>query len=394
METQNKILQIKLLLFTMAIFSLCITLSCSKDSSKDNVIVVPPVNPPKDTDLYVSSTGSDTNPGTLTAPLQTISKAASLITPGSSVHVAPGTYIGGFKITTNGTISARIRYVSDTKWGAKIVSPSNSTIKAGFDNRGPYVTIDGFEVDGTPAAGTLWTVGINVAGTGDIVTNCLVHHIYNTGTANSNGGAGILLDSWYGFNDMQAIGNVVHHVGPSSGGASWYHGIYQTATGSIKNNIVYANSGGGIHLWHDANHIDVINNTSFGNGTGVIIGGGDYVNTTGPADYINVINNIAFDNSTLGFDEEGQDGTHNIFANNLSFQNGTNWQLKFSAHTADVTANPQFVNYILSGGGDYHLKSISPAIDKGSAIYGPSTDYDGTGRPKGAGFDIGAYEFQ
>jgi hypothetical protein len=342
-------------------------------------------------DYYVSPSGNNANAGTTASiAFKTISKAVSVITAGSTVHVASGTYSETIYNTKSGTATARIRFVSTTKWGAKIVLPASSG-KTGFDNRGAYVTIDGFEVDGQSA--TNCTVGINVAGTSDSVINCHVHHIYNTGIANGSGGAGILLDSWYGFNNMHAYNNLVHHVGPSTGGSSWYHGIYQTATGSIKNNITYANSGGGIHMGHDANHITVANNTSFGNGHGFLFGGGDYVNTTGPADYVTFSNNIAFDNTSIGFDQEGDYGTHNVWINNLSFQNGINWRLGTGTHSADVTADPQFVNYIRSGGGDYHLKSTSPAIDKGTATYAPSTDFDGTARPKGAGFDIGAYEY-
>jgi hypothetical protein len=156
---------------------------------------------------------------------------------------------------------------------------------------------------------------------------------------------------------------------------------------------VYANAGGGIHLWHDVHNVDIANNTSFGNGDGFIVGGGDYVHTSGPADYITVTNNIAFDNVGLGFDEEGQDGSHNLFTNNLSFKNGQDWRLQTSGHSNDVTADPQFVNYLRKGGGDYHLKSTSPAINQGIPAYAPSTDFDGVARPRGGAFDLGAYEY-
>lgn len=363
----------KLFLFAVILFSCGMILNCYAAN------------------YYVSTTGSNTNLGTTPgAAFKTITKAVSMVTAGSTVHVAPGTYAETILNTKNGTATLRIRFVSDTKWGAKIIPPTGGTAKTGFDNRGAYVTIDGFEVDGKSL--TQWTVGINVGGTNDSVVNCHSHHIYNTGTGNSGGGAGILLDSWYGFNNMHAINNVVHNIGPPVGG-NWYQGIYQTATGSIKNNIVYAVTGGGIHMWHDANNITVANNTSFGNGNGYLFGGGDYVHTTGPADYVTFSNNIAFDNTAIGFDQEGDYGTHNIWINNLSFQNGTNWRLGSGTHSADVTADPQFVNYIRAGGGDYHLKSTSPAIDKGIATYAPSSDFDGNARPQGAGYDIGAYEY-
>ena len=72
---------------------------------------------------------------------------------------------------------------------------------------------------------------------------------------------------------------------------------------------------------------------------------------------------------------------------------GSQRQYNGLPNTATITADPQFVNYIKTGGGDYHLKSTSPAIDKGISTYAPSTDYDGKVRPQGAGYDIGAYEY-
>ncbi|MFC5547391.1 DUF4214 domain-containing protein, partial [Massilia aerilata] len=74
---------------------------------------------------YVSPTGSDTAAGTKAAPFKTLARAAKAATKaGTTVWVAPGTYAGGIKTTANGTASARIYWVSTTKWGAKIVPPS------------------------------------------------------------------------------------------------------------------------------------------------------------------------------------------------------------------------------------------------------------------------------
>ena len=44
--------------------------------------------------------------------------------------------------------------------------------------------------------------------------------------------------------------------------------------------------------------------------------------------------------------------------------------------------------------GDYHLQAGSPCIDAGTATNAPNTDYEGTTRPQGAAYDIGAYEYQ
>jgi hypothetical protein len=46
------------------------------------------------------------------------------------------------------------------------------------------------------------------------------------------------------------------------------------------------------------------------------------------------------------------------------------------------------------GGDDYHPAASSPLVDAGTDVssLGVTTDYDGTARPRGAGYDIGAYE--
>ncbi len=54
------------------------------------------------------------------------------------------------------------------------------------------------------------------------------------------------------------------------------------------------------------------------------------------------------------------------------------------------TYDPKFVNL---PGFDFRLQAGSSAIDAGTAIPEVSTDSAGTPRPKGAAYDIGAYEY-
>jgi hypothetical protein len=63
------------------------------------------------------------------------------------------------------------------------------------------------------------------------------------------------------------------------------------------------------------------------------------------------------------------------------------------------TNDPKFVNYQANGTEDYHITSVSAALDKGDTQCGgnpspcvPSTDFDGVSRPQGTAIDIGAYE--
>jgi len=63
------------------------------------------------TDLYVSTTGSDSNSGTQSSPFKTILAASLAAQAGTTVHVAAGTYYGGFETTASGTAAAPIHYV-------------------------------------------------------------------------------------------------------------------------------------------------------------------------------------------------------------------------------------------------------------------------------------------
>ncbi|MCJ7571204.1 MAG: right-handed parallel beta-helix repeat-containing protein [Candidatus Thermoplasmatota archaeon] len=55
-----------------------------------------------------------------------------------------------------------------------------------------------------------------------------------------------------------------------------------------------------------------------------------------------------------------------------------------------VLLDPLYVN---KENYDFHLQSISPAIDAGDSMYAPLVDYDGRQRPLGPMYDIGAYEY-
>lgn len=343
-------------------------------------------------DLYVAASGSDSNAGTKTAPFKTILHASQVAQAGSTVHVAAGTYPGGFKTTLSGTASARVRYVSDTKWGAKIVPPAGSSTAIAWENRGDYVDIDGFEVDGSTAqGGTAWTIGLYTAGSFDTIASNHVHHIATT-LACSGAGGGIGSDSYYGGASNDVLANSVHNIGPAN--CSAFVGVFMyTADSAVKNNLVYNMAGAGVRLWRDAAKVDVINNTIFATGLAVLVGGGDSYHATALDDYSQVSNNIIYDN-VYGIVEQGTTGTHNSYSNNLYGKNsGYDLQLaNGNTQSGQVLADPKFVNYVRTGGGDYHLQSSSPAIGKGAASNAPATDFDGVARTAASGFDIGAYQ--
>jgi hypothetical protein len=310
------------------------------------------------------------------------------------VHVAAGSYPGGFETTVSGTATGRIRFISDTKWGAKLVPPANSTSNTAWNNKGNYIDIDGFEVDGTNGqSGTPWANGLWTGGSYSVIKNNHVHHIATSTTCSNQGGSAIGTSYYYYGVDSDVINNVVHHIGMST--CAYVQGLYISTSGNVKNNLVYQIPSVAVHLWHDAYKINIANNTIFGSGTAILVAGGEYYHISGPTDYINVSNNIVY-NNVDGIKEFGSTGTHNTYTNNLVYQNsGINWRLQNgNTHTGSISADPQFVSYSSTGSGNYHLKSTSPAVDKGSAAYAPTTDIEGTPRPQGAAVDIGSYEYK
>jgi hypothetical protein len=342
---------------------------------------------------YVSPTGSDSNPGTSSAPFKTLKRAAQAATRASTtVWVAPGTYAGGIKTTASGTSTGRIYWVSTTKWGAKIIPPYSSTNNNAWDNRGSYVSIIGFNIDGSVSnGGTLWTHGIYMGGSYGIVQGNHVHHIAKNVSCTSGGGSAINTDAYYGgvWNDV--VGNVVNDIGATS--CKYIQGIYISTSGKVQNNLVYRVGEAAIHLWHDANHVTITNNTVTTSHYGIIVGGGNFYHQN-IDDYTIVNSNIVFDN-TYGISEQGVTGTHNSYSNNLVYQNsGYNFSLKNGLTAKNtVSSNPLFVAYSRTATTpNFHLTSSSPAIGRGTSVGALSTDIDGKPRNSTTGYDIGAYQ--
>src|SRR4030042_2370980 len=156
------------------------------------------------------------------------------------------------------------------------------------------------------------------------------------------------------------------------------------------------------------------------------------INTGGGGDYLYVYNNIWANN--LSFGSQGypsavalQNVPHAMVKNNIFYNQPyqtvvaigdmTNIQVDYNlAYNSDGSTphcvqwgnydtcqpspnhemwkiNPLFVN---PAGLDFHLQASSPAINVGLDLSsaGVTNDYDGNARPQGAGYDIGAFEYQ
>ncbi|NHZ81324.1 DUF1565 domain-containing protein [Massilia sp. CCM 8695] len=342
--------------------------------------------------LYVSPQGADDNPGTRTRPFRTLARAARAVTPGVTVYVAPGTYDGGIRTTASGQPDARIGFVSTERWGARIVPPERSATKAAWDNRGNYVDIVGFDIDGgMHRGGTRWSTGIYNGGSYDTLRSNHVHHIAQGAPCTSAGGAAIGLDGFYRGVQGQVIANLVHDIGPA--GCRFVQGIYVSTTGSVKNNVVYRVAEAGIHLWHDARDVVVTNNTVTGSNTGIVVGGGDFYHTSGPNDHTAVYNNIVYDNR-MGISEQGRTGRNNSYRNNLVYKNSSyDWHLRNGlTHSGTVSSAPLFVGDTKVALPNFSLSASSPAIGRATPVHAAATDFNGRPRNVFSGFDIGAYQ--
>jgi len=355
-------------------------------------------------DYYVSTTGSDSNDGSVAHPWRTIRHAAAMAQAGMTIHVAPGTYNEHVVSTVSGTSSDRIVFISDTKWAAKVVGLGCTAVGPAYScpsgynstwwNRGDYVDIRGFDITGDGHIG----IQNDAANVQELDNH--IHNITGPGACigYTGGIAGIdntnANNPGSGLKNNNVIGNWVHDIGWDGthfcGGGG--HGVYQASPGGkVQNNLLYRGSGQGVTMWHYATNIVITNNTIFRFGDGIVIGADP---STGVyADYCIVNNNIVRNNN-LGIRTTGSVGTHNTYSHNLVYQNSSNISLASGNIAVNtIVADPLFVNWQIAGGGNYHLQSGSPAIDAGTNSFAPLIGFDGEARPWGANWDIGAYEY-
>jgi len=392
--------------------------------------------------LFVSLDGSDDNPGTESEPFRTIRQAARVVEAGDVVCVREGRY-GGFYIDEKfGTEEKPIVFqpypgehvIIDSKVGnvegiAVLIQDVHHLVVQGFEIMDTTsLDLDFQKLDpNKPEELAIIKAhrhrsGIRLAawdGGGKYITlqNLNVHHTCGLAfTSNSNIDYIFVLNSdihhtgSYGMylvaNHHVIRGNTIHHN--VSHGMNMGNAQQHFNDAIIEKNFIYANgsdsfyhvssdtirrSGDGIVMWHGTRNV-IRNNIVFHNKNWGIRSNSDD-NLEGDVDNI-IENNTVYANGYQGL--YTYDGQQDVFRNNISFGNrgegGYPGDAFIGSGNASITnllgVDPLFVDPTIA---DFHLSPESPAIDAGNAIATVTEDFDGTSRPQGGGWDIGAYEY-
>lgn len=351
---------------------------------------------------YVSRNGSDAQDGSRKRPWRTIAHAAARAGPGSLVRVRPGHYAGPIVLRRSGRPGHRITFAATTRWGSRISATSSGAL-AVVQIDGDYVDVEGFDITGRGGDGT---AGIAMQGSNQ---RAIANHVHDVviacGGGGVNGGAGIVAGSGnpdYRNHDLEVAGNLVHDVvGTPTRRCNGVQGIYAAvARVRVVNNIAYRNGHDCITSWHAATQLTIVNNTVADcPAAGITVGSGD----TGAAPRGNhdtfVANNLVLRNRQ-GI-VETTDGRHpvgrgNRYVDNLIFASGPldafrpgNSLSREASVSGTLGTNPR-----LLPGDHYRLTAGSPAIDAGTKMRAPTSDFDDVARPQGRGVDIGAYEWR
>jgi parallel beta-helix repeat protein len=198
---------------------------------------------------YVSTTGRDTNSGSSTAPFKTFAKAVSVLTPGATLQVKPGTYYELMVITKSGTAAAAINVI-----GNGAILNMKGVNQTGIKIKGSYVNLSGFEVMGSQQA------GIAIPGKFVTVKNNIVHdNVTLNGVNGACGAAGSYasaLKVGVGGENILIDGNTVYRN--CGEGIAITRGVKVT----VQNNRVYDNFAPNIYV-DNSPYTTVKNNTVY-----------------------------------------------------------------------------------------------------------------------------------
>jgi hypothetical protein len=339
--------------------------------------------PSAGTTFYVSTSGSDANAGTLTAPWRTVQKALNTLRAGQQALVRGGTYTENLLMTRSGTATAPITLAAYP--GETVVLHAASA----SDAYGDWVPVQiystaYFRLSGFVIENSLGTSSANVYVSGTS------NHVELSGNEIRYGqDQGVLVD--YGTNTVQLLANRIHDNGWNHlPGQHQSHGIYlEGGNDLVANNVIYDHPYGfGLQIYPGNHDSIVVDNTIAASGHSAIVVGG----STGVYN-ITIRNNILYgDNWGVEVDSTCPTGPVTIDHNVIYAYRYTPVETgcsRLDTSAGNILADPLFLDY---PNRNLQLQAASPAVDRASSPWSATADAAGLPRPQGAAPDTGAFE--
>jgi parallel beta-helix repeat protein len=380
--------------------------------------------------------GDDRNNGSSEKlAFQSINRAKELVNPGDVVYVKNGTYNENITLQRSGNPNSWISFQAFPGHKPLVIGTQDGTFKV----EGNYLKIIGFEIISTEDGS-----GIHV-GNGNHHTKVLQNKIHDSGCGGVSGQetdylhiegniiyrnafrspflcSGISIYQAKPFDNKPGFHNIIrgnisyaneNKKAKADGTVTDGNGIiiddfrhtqgqrklakYNAAT-LVENNIVFDNGGRGIHVFQSDNVV-VRNNTTFKNMKSVNLEGTSNGEITAMfSANLKIYNNIAYaaEKSKKTFVDDYS--TDNIWDYNLSYNGKIFFGKEHSKSILGkhnlIDRSPMLINPTVNiSTANFRLQAKSPAIDQGTALSVPRTDFARKSRPVGAGYDIGAYEF-
>ena len=281
---------------------------------------------------YVSTTGSDSNPGTESLPWRTIQKAADTLSAGETVYIKAGTYSERIIPKNSGTPG---NYITYQAYPEDIVVIDGDGVQMGWNHIGmveinnkSYIKFSGFKIEDSKGDAILvWHSDHIIVERNYIYRSC---------------SRGIIVEY---CNNIIVDGNEVE-LGHSWVGPSWPNGysgtgedisIIATDVFEVKNNEVHHGYKEGIDIQASSSngsvhHNNVHHQGKVISGVGIYVDGGYYLNYGYPGTptiNINIYQNIVHDiygpglsiGTEMGGGVVGGWIENIIFDNNISYNN-------------------------------------------------------------------------
>jgi len=388
---------------------------------------------------YVSTSGSNSNPGSQQAPWGSINYAVSRLFAGDTLYIRGGTYTSPADAIDSQAVSIN----SGTSWG-------NPITVAGYP--GETVTMrppDGYPgirlTQGAPHYLVFQDLAIDMSqqtDPGNPIVWSMVEAIYVASGAHhirfQRLDIGHCMNNCIQFSthdspvpfvaNNELLNSTVHHAGQATGDWEYSHGgpgintgygIYSVTDGNLLDgNEFYSNNAYAVNVYGSDNVIR--NNRIHDNGLrggsnwGINIGSDSYPGRSannfvynnvvynnrwgGIKIYTNADNTLVYNNTVYAnglYGVMGQYyGVNNVVRNNIIYSNGTSNFFDAGGSgplQADhnLMSDPGFTD---AASANFVLKPGSAAIDSGVNVDTITTDVAGLPRPQGLGFDIGANE--